>query len=691
MKKLKTLMKKVDKPEEEEVVVASSSNHTLRDAIDTDKLFTMIYSGVENEKYFKVLYDLGIRDFLISYEYVKSKNLPLEKYKQMGVKFFIDSGAYTYMGKEEYKDYTIEDWEKQIKSYLAWARANRDIIFAIANLDLEMLVGEEQVRKWNAKYFEPFMLETNIPVCFIWHTVSGEEGWEYYCKRYPYVGFSWVSDTKGIDLDFNFGQRMLRVAEKHKAVVHGMGMTRTALLPKLPFYTCDSTTWLVGLQYGEVNYWRGKKMSRLKKEDWKGEYLSKILNQFSQYNLDRDKLLNEDPEELIKVNVLAFVEAQEYIRHKLKKKMYWLKPDIVANDRNSIDIFDKFPSPEWIIEGKTDDWETYCKNLNIGIEDTNLALLNLVDCACFCQWENPDLEDYLENTYTEEVIKELHDKYINRITDGVEQQIEDLQNFFWECVEGKNDTLLLAGSNFDRKAKERDNYIEEDEDETVDVDKEELVRQLASSNLLTEGNEIDELDDEIFSNVGIQPVRDSKGRFLKGQKKVRKPKNIYSKKYPKLACDTCYAAQTCPDFKAGYVCAYNKMFKRFDSRNLEDIVDAMQSMVNLNMERMQRVAIFEMLDGGMPDGNLTNMIDQNMRLLMNLKQMQEAGAMQVLKKTTVINSDGSSSETVQVNSPASGGILEKLMEKSLARHQGEETEKEKKEDPNIVKAEYHEI
>ena len=68
------------------------------------------------------------------------------------------------------------------------------------------------------------------------------------------------------------------------------------------------------------------------------------------------------------------------------------------------------------------------------------------------------------------------------------------------------------------------------------------------------------LDREIFDNAGIVTTFDSRGKFVKGQIKVRKPKKLYSKKYPKMACDSCQAAQKCPEYKAGYVCAYNKLF-----------------------------------------------------------------------------------------------------------------------------------
>lgn len=654
----------------EEVVEPSSKPKTLHDIIDRNRLFRMIYSGVENKKYFDILYNLGIRDFLISFHYVQEKKIDTEYYKSLGVKFLIDSGAYTYMNNEKYANQPKEYWEGYIVKYLDWARKNKDIIFAIANLDLEMVFDEETVRGWNKKYFEPFMLETGIPVCFIWHTVSGDEGWEYYTKRYPYTGFSWVSDTEGVDLDFNFGKRMLDVARKNGSVCHGMGMTRTSMLTKIPFFTSDSTTWLVGLQYGEVNYWTGKKMTRLKKDKWKGEYLQDLVNM----GCNREKLLNEEPEEMIKANIFAFQQAQEYIDVRLKPRMYWLRPTATKRDFNDKEsMYDLFPDEDWMKEEEFEDFETYAQNLNISTEiDEDDIVTHVYNITLFCMHREYDMTDILL-----ESLEDFHDEYINRVVGSDEERLADLEEYAWKVVSGQDDSLLLLG--VQDEAKERDKYIEEEEYEEVEVDENEYL-ELANNlgiKLLPTGNsdevapEIDELDKEIYDQTGYAVVRDDKGRFVKGQKLIKKPKNIYSDKYPKLACNTCYAAQTCPEYKEGYVCAYNKMFKRFDCRNADDIIEAMQGMVNMNMERMQRVAIFEMLDGGMADSSLTGMIDQNMRLLMNMKQVMES-QQAIVKQVRTVSADGTVQETTQVNSNAGSGVMEALMKNLMNKDSSKE-------------------
>ena len=402
-------------------------------------------------------------------------------------------------------------------------------------------------------------------------------------------------------------------------------------------------------------------------ESEKGEFLNDLVA----YGLDRDKLLNEDKEEMIKANVIAFIEAEKFIHQKLKSKMYWLKPQKVQKHVGTF----KFPSVEWC-QGESDyeGWQEIARLMNINPDlDEDDGVDYIIDCTVMLNWDNEDYAPMREDSFDEEHLRNIHRFYINTVKVNTEDIIEDLQEFFKDVLEGRNDKLLLMGTDFDRVSKERESYLEEEEFETLDVSPQEYTEQvqhLLPANL-DDAPEIEELDKEIFDQTGYIAVRDSKGRFVKGQKRVRKRKNMYSDLYPKLACNTCYAAQSCPEYKEGYVCAYNKMFKRFDSRDSEDILDAMSSMVNLNMERMQREAIFEMLDGGTTSSVLTQMIDQNMRLLQQMQEVQQAH--EVIRQTRVMRADGTMEQTTQVSSNAPGGVMEMLMKQMMNKQQGTDT------------------
>lgn len=654
-KKIKTGVKKIE-PE-----VPERKYKDLREVVDRNRPFSMMFSGVEDNNNFHVLYDMGIRNFLISYHYVQKKHLQTKEYKELGVKFFVDSGAYTFMNNLEHEETTIEEWEKYIEGYLRWVERNRDIVFACANLDIEYLVGGDQVQYWNEKYFEPFMLNTGIPVCFI-HHIDTALSWEKYCQRYPYTGLSWGVDNPDGD-DLKYGIDMLRTAEKYNCLVHGMAMTQTSLLTKMPFYTVDSTTWLVGLQYGEVNFWTGKKMTRLKKDKWQGAMMSQLVAK----GFDEQKLYDEDTEEMIRVNVFAFIEAEEYIQDKLKSRMYWLKPEAQKRTEADLDQIE-YPSVEWLDTPREERWdlEKYAQSFNISMENPDEAMNLVVDMTCFMNWDNVEYQDFISQCYTPEILKEIHDVYINRIVQSDEERIEDLKAFYKANLLGENTTLLYLGTNFDRIVKEREEneYITDEEYDLVDASEMEI-NNIASKYLPApkEGSpapEISDLDDEIFMEHEIIPVRDENGRFLKGQKQVARPKQLNSKKFPKLACDTCFNAQKCPQYKAGYVCAYSKMFQRYDTRDMGDVIQAMQGIASYSMERLQRAMMTEILEGGLPDPNVSQLMNQSTQLLGNLQKMYEFGGQEVLRQTKILRSDGSQETTTQISNPQQGGILERI-------------------------------
>ena len=632
----------------------------LHEVMDYTKPLSIFFSGVEYESYLDILYELGIRNFLMSYEYLRGKGSKLlHKYKD--IRLFIDSGAYTYQNDPKYESFTLEQWENQIKTYLAWAEKHKEQIFAIADLDLQYLsnVGYDKVYEWRREYFEPFMLKTGIPVCFIYHE-DGIDYWEKMCQRYPYVGLSLAIDK--IDNGDSQLKEMFRIAEKYNTLCQGMASTNTKLLANYPFYTVDSTTWNVGLKYGEISVWTGNKMSRFKKE----EFVSKAFNYIKQYDktFDLDLILNEDKTEMIKVNAYAFIQAEKYVNERLKSKMYWFKAKTNKNDLSSLDS-DFFPSPDLLLNGDDTSLIQYASKMNINPECAESACL-VHDITVLMNWENPDYndlkEEYIDNDY--KLVKEIHDLYINRIVGDNETRVKDLVEFFKECISGDNDKLLQLGTNFDRVVKERDNYIEDEvETELVELSPEEIKVKLAGiipDKTDDEGMpEVLELDKEIFAKTDIIPTFDEKGKFVKGQVAVRKPKKLYSKKYPKVACDTCYAAQKCPEYKSGHVCAFHKMFERFDTRNMSDIISAMQGMVEFNLGRMQRAMIIENMTGTF-DPNVTGFINQNMSLLKQMGDLYKNASPEVLRQTKVVYANGTEEHTTEITNPQSNGLLARI-------------------------------
>ena len=207
------------------------------------------------------------------------------------------------------------------------------------------------------------------------------------------------------------------------------------------------------------------------------------------------------------------------------------------------------------------------------------------------------------------------------------------------------------------RPKEREDYFEEETVVKVDISKKEVESIL--SQFIPRDGEMPEVDayDAILRDNNIIPVRDAKGRLLKGQQLVRKPKNIYSERMYKLSCDTCIKSATCPEYKEGYVCAFNKLFKRFNTRDARDIQDAIHSIVEKNNERLERAMMWETMDGGVIDPAVSQLMDTQIRYMQMIQQMDNITPQLVAHQRVVRDAQGNmeTTSTLSANPNSTGG------------------------------------
>lgn len=844
---------------------------------------SIVISGVESDTYFDIVVrKSGVRFVLMSYHYLQKKEKDflkkrIEEFPDL--KIFIDSGAHTFLSnRDDYVDKPMSFWETYIKGYQDFLTANKDYIFACANLDIEAIVGIDKVDEWNDKYFKP-VEESGIEVCYIWHSERGQDGWREMCSKHSYVGLSYENDAQ---MTVQRLMSMINVAKKTNTRVHGMALTKSEILARVPLFSADSsvdgnskvlvryktknptvpykmeqlsikelydknidwefrtsdfetrvpykdvevltvdnnnniiwgslygvvkhivkkptiklkvqggkevicttdhsiitmdsegnlietkadtlkvgdyvlsykventlreekpnyinadvkgitflkikdieqitdgteevevydlsvekyerffangilvhnTTWLVGQQYGELNWFDGRKMKRLSKDQWRRQYKTQLLKE--PFNADWELLTTGmggkgDTYELLRLNVIAYKLAEEHIRKRLKNKMYWLPKGDEAVEVVEVDSLET-PPYEWF-DGECDDWQQYLMKLRIMpsgySKDEAVDLLYL-----FYIFLN---EDYraLKEDFEEQEIIDYAKAVISESIEDYESAVEALRDYFVKNATGERNDLRGEDDMDEElgiaRPKEREVYIEEDVFDIIDLSEEQIEKELhLPAPKDTSMPEVEAYDEELARN-NIVAVRDEKGRFLKGQRAVRKPKNIYSKKYPKLNCDTCYKSGDCPEYKPGYVCAFDKMFKRFDTRNAEDVIDAMSSMINHNLERLQRAMMFEIMDGGMATPEVTGLIDQNAKLLEKLQQLQQMSAQTILQQRRTIMADGTETieNSMSVN-PSSGGILSQIfggLNKST-KDGDKDSPKNKEDFEDVIEVEY---
>lgn len=165
-----------------------------------------------------------------------------------GRPFFLDSGAFTAYSRgkiitvEEYGGY-LQRYHEQIDIY-----ANLDAIPRSPS-ERDRQIGAEQTLA-NQQALEAMGLKP-IPVFHM------GEPWEYlveYLKNYEYICLGGLVSVGKLDsyLDEVWGRFLVDGAGRPTHKIHGFGLTSLRHLSSYPWWSVDSSTWLVHAKYGII-------------------------------------------------------------------------------------------------------------------------------------------------------------------------------------------------------------------------------------------------------------------------------------------------------------------------------------------------------------------------------------------------------------------------------------------------------
>jgi hypothetical protein len=160
------------------------------------------------------------------------------------INLFLDSGAYSAWSK----GVTID-----IDEYISFIKKNIKYITVYANLDV---IGDPEATYRNQKYMESKGLRP-LPV---FHSTLEPYSWlkKYIDEEYEYIGLGGMAggsiSKKDIVpiLDEVFEKYICDKDGMPKVKVHGFGMTSLELLLKYPWYSVDSTSWVMTGRFGSV-------------------------------------------------------------------------------------------------------------------------------------------------------------------------------------------------------------------------------------------------------------------------------------------------------------------------------------------------------------------------------------------------------------------------------------------------------
>lgn len=638
--------------------------------------FRFYFSGVESKRQFDQAYAAGVRHFLMAIHHAKDKLTEEEMERRFGngdCKLLIDSSTFTFHNQDQYYDkkkYTVAYWEKFIVEYLDWVRKHQDYISSFVELDITKLVGVAKVQEWRKKFFLPFEEETGIPCLFMWQPEYSIQEWERMCKEYRYVGFSGEAGIKDSQMI-----KMLRVARKYGTIVHGMAMTKYEKLKsgKYPFYSVDSISWKSAEIYGMTFIWDGKNFHQLdnKKKHMRKKYKSVMIKNGIDWKLIEQDYANENT----KMALIAWVQVAEHLKNMFTRtgKAYWLKQggdrlkvakktvakSTKKREENEEDVAPIFPPPKRNWEDDLD-WEEVAESLNINPkcatdESSVLALIDILTALNFST--NKEYGEYLFYLLkrNEGIVDELHEMFLSDYERDEEVNWAEIPPaFYTKLVTEQDDKYDIVEQVFNgntlAKLMDFKDVLPALLSGSCDLFQDEADTEEVVERPKPPKEREEYAGDEDRNSLALEP-RDETGKFAVGNNIHLKRTKSMLAHIPKLACNTCYAADSCPMFKADSVCYYDKELNKFDTRNMEDVMHIQSDLTNTTIQRVMLARMFEQLDGGMPDRTVTELINQAMYALDQQNKLLRANSQ---------SNGGSSGIQITASGAAGNSILEQL-------------------------------
>lgn len=115
---------------------------------------------------------------------------------------------------------------------------------------------------------------------------------------------------------------------------------------------------------------------------------------------------------------------------------------------------------------------------------------------------------------------------------------------------------------------------------------------------------------------------------------LQEAKPFLPKSAPGLLCDNCVMSMQCPKFSNGAVCAFQEDFSRVTTRNANEVVEELAKIFSVNVERARYLRLWEQINGGVPDGDVTKHMTETFQMGAKLAELQKG------KKSVITTASG---------------------------------------------------
>lgn len=594
------------------------------------------------------------------------------KQEKPWTRIFLDSGAFSIVADAYQGRGKNVDLHEYGDGYCDFVEEYGDLFDIIAELDIEATgrIHRDYVWKW----YDRLWAACGAKLIYVWHP---HRGIEEYAAMLRETEHRWIGIAANTAAQFGTGKVMRMIGEARRAAkhVHGFGQTRIQTDLKFTRWTsADSSTWLAGDKYGATFVFRGGKLTRLSSFEDKATRARqrKLLRRyFEKIGVDPKRIENDEVEEVRKSSMIAWILFARRLYEAGKRRGYhliWNEPPWAPETTYEEDAVSNSPAPKKRLKLPKGSKLRLKKRKSTKMDTSGQEMPNNSEERDMGHSQSPQigalpaspLEAFMKGNSRTAKEREPDSFYaiLGRLTAPDVMSREDIK------ATAEETTTMHALSVADEQQGESPSLEnapttegEEIEIETVegaiDQPTEDRAQQggggprshAQSSRenralAVVEGN-----DDQ--SHKPTLPVISSGAAIGAAMRAL-----------PRLACSTCAISDDCPEFRDGYLCAFNDLFAGLSTRRADNVVPLMQSLVDANVERTMLAVLQERLvAGGQLDSRVSAQLNQALQQLQMVDRMNRANDP---RGVSVRVSEAGGRMSASMEGPSQPGFLARL-------------------------------
>lgn len=176
---------------------------------------------------------------LVSYFYARGNTGKAEKAKiirDASELMLVDSGAHSF--QKGVKHGRNLNWEKYTREYADFIKTfDRPNVLGYFEMDVDAIIGYERVLE-----LRKILQAVTDKIILVWHKKRGITEFDKMCREFAGKIVA-ISGFRNEDITDDQYLMFLKHAKKYNCRVHALGMTRPAILDKVPFDYTDSSSW----------------------------------------------------------------------------------------------------------------------------------------------------------------------------------------------------------------------------------------------------------------------------------------------------------------------------------------------------------------------------------------------------------------------------------------------------------------